>query len=74
VIPLVVDRNVDAFVMYGGHESGTDLSPDEIASLTHLAGAAAMARDHVRSISLRQQLDDAQRRLAAFVAPPRLAT
>ena len=33
VIPLVVDRIVEAFVMYGGHESGTDLSPDEIACL-----------------------------------------
>jgi hypothetical protein len=74
VIPLVVDRYVDAFVMYGGHESGTDLSPDEITTLAHLAEAAAMARDHVRSVSLRTQLDEAQRRLAAIVAPPRLAT
>jgi hypothetical protein len=74
VIPLAVDRNVDAFVMYGGHEAGTDLSPDEIATLVRLADAAAMARDHVRSISLGQQLEAAQRRLAALVSPPRLAT
>jgi GAF domain-containing protein len=74
IIPLAVDRSVDAFVMYGGHESGTDLSPDEISTLAHLADAAAMARDHVRSVSLRQQLEDTQRRLAAFVTPPRLAT
>jgi hypothetical protein len=60
--------------MYGGHEAGTDLSPDEIATLVRLADAAAMARDHVRSISLGQQLEAAQRRLSALVSPPRLAT
>ncbi len=65
VIPLAVGRSVDAFVLYGGHASGTDLSPDEIACLEQLVRAAAMAREHVRATSLRRQLEDAQRRLAA---------
>jgi hypothetical protein len=69
VIPLVVDRVVDGFAMYGGHASGTDLSPDEIACLERLVRSAATARDHVRSISLRRQLEEAQRRLAGFLAP-----
>jgi hypothetical protein len=69
VIPLNVDRFVDGFVLYGGHGSGTDLSPDEITCLVRLAAAGAAARDHVRGISLRQQLEDAQRRLAALITP-----
>ena len=69
VIPLVVERTVEAFVMYGGHESGTDLSPDEIACLEDLARAAAMARDHVRSVGLRRQLEETQRRLAGLMTP-----
>jgi len=69
IIPLVVDRNVDAIVMYGGHQSGTDLSPDEIECLVRLAAAAAAARDHVRSVFLREQLEEAQRRLAGFMKP-----
>lgn len=69
IIPLVVDHIVDAFVMYGGHESGTDLSPDEIACLERLVRSAATARDHVRSVSLRRQLEETQRRLAACLTP-----
>jgi hypothetical protein len=74
ILPLVVDRAVDAIVLYGGHESGTDLSPDEISSLVQLASAAAIARDHVRAISVSRQLEDAKRRLAAFMKPSIPAT
>jgi len=65
---------LDAIVLYGGHESGTDLSPDEISSLVQLASAAAIARDHVRAISISRQLEDAKRRLAAFMKPSIPAT
>jgi hypothetical protein len=68
IIPLGVDA-VDAFVMYGGHHAGTDLSPDEIECLVRLAAAASAARDHVRTISLRRQLEELQHRLAALASP-----
>jgi hypothetical protein len=66
VVPLRLDRTVDAFVMYGGHRSGTDLSPDEIAALVRLAEAAAAAREHVRSVALCVQLDGLRSRLAGL--------
>ncbi len=66
VIPLRLDRAVDAFVMYGGHRTGTDLSPDEIACLVRLADAASAAREHVRSVAVRAHVDGLQRRLAGL--------
>ncbi len=67
-IPLSVDRTIDTFVLYGGHNSGTDLTPDEIACLARFAAAAAAARDHVCSVSLRRQVEELQSRLAALAA------
>jgi hypothetical protein len=68
-IPLVTDRKVTAFVSYGGHHTGTDLSPDEIACLVKLAAAAAAAREHVRTVTLQQQLEALQRRLLQIATP-----
>jgi hypothetical protein len=68
IIPLIVDRALTAFVMYGGHDSGTDLSPDEIECLVNLAKAAAAAREHVRNLAIRAQLEAAQRRITQLTA------
>lgn len=67
-IPLVTGRDVDAFIFYGGHANGTDLSPDEIVAFTRLARAAARARDHVLVTTARRQLDALQARVAALSA------
>lgn len=69
IIPLLVDREVDAFVLYGGHGSGTDLSPDEIGCLCDLASAAAVARDRVRNAAIRTELESLRRRLSPAPAP-----
>jgi hypothetical protein len=68
VIPLVNGREVDAFVFYGGHVNGTDLSPDEIAAFSRLTRAAARARDHVLVKAARLQLDALQQRVSALSA------
>ena len=68
VIPLVVDRTLDAFVVFGGHTTGTDLSPDEIATLVTLAEAAAAARDHLQAASLRAEVTELRGRLQTAVA------
>lgn len=67
-IPLGTDHMPDAVVLYGGHDTGTDLSPDEVEDLVWLAAAAAAARDHVRTVSLRRQVQELQQRLAPAVA------
>ena len=40
-VPLRQDREVTALVLYGAHESGIMLDPQEISSLKKLAGPAA---------------------------------
>lgn len=63
ILPLNVDRRVPAIVMYGGHPSGTDLSPDEIACLTAVAAAGASARERVRTQHLAEQLSALRQQL-----------
>jgi hypothetical protein len=66
VIPVAVERSVDAFVCYAGHLTGTDLTPDEIALLARLARAGGFARDHVLARMERSQLEQLRRTLASL--------
>jgi hypothetical protein len=75
VIPLAIERNVEAFVVYGGHTNGSDLLPDEITILVALASAATAARDHVAAKVARRQVEEYRRTLASLNVPnPRPAT
>lgn len=51
-IPLVVRHELLGFVLYGGHNGGEAIDPDEQATLVHLAHAAASAYEHIRAKTL----------------------
>ncbi len=51
-IPLVARHEMLGFVLYGGHNGGEAIDPDERQTLVHLADAATTAYEHVQSKSL----------------------
>jgi hypothetical protein len=55
-VPLVFNRQVEAFVLYGGHSGGADLTPDEVEVLVRFVRAADAARAHVQAIGLRREV------------------
>jgi hypothetical protein len=57
-VPLVFNRQVEAFVLYGGHSGGTDLTPDEVEVLVRFVRAAGAARAHVQVIGLRREIGE----------------
>jgi hypothetical protein len=63
-IPLVCDRDIRAIALYGGHDSGTDLSPDEISCLEALVAAGSAAYEHLRNVALQRQIEALRRQLA----------
>ncbi|MGA8532589.1 MAG: PDZ domain-containing protein [Candidatus Tumulicola sp.] len=56
--PVAVGNRLDAIALYGGHNGGEDLDPDERQSLRALASAAALAYDHIRAQELRRKLEE----------------
>ncbi len=68
VIPLIVDGRLDGFVIFGGHGTGTDLSPDEIEPLVALAEAAAAAHAHLEAAALRAEVAALRVRLQTVTA------
>jgi hypothetical protein len=55
-IPIRDRLTCHAIALYGPHATGADLSHDELAMLTRLAEAAALAYRHVEANALRLQL------------------
>lgn len=60
-LPVFVRDQVDGIALYGGHETGEAIDPDEIRAITALCVAAAAALDHLEAEDLRSQLDEAKR-------------
>ena len=56
-IPVSVRGELRAICLYGSHEHGEALDPDEVQTLFALATAAAAAFDHVEAADLRRRLE-----------------
>ena len=65
-VPIVVRHQLEAFVLYSGHNGGEALDPDELRSLRQLATPAAAAYDHLEAEALRAQLEVLQADNAAL--------
>jgi hypothetical protein len=59
-VPIAAGNRLEAVAIYGGHDGGEDLDPDERRVLRALAGAAALAYDHLRATDLRERLEEAR--------------
>ncbi|MBV9647882.1 MAG: hypothetical protein JO043_10500 [Candidatus Eremiobacteraeota bacterium] len=55
-IPVSFRHHLVAFALYGSHESGETLDPEERVMLRSLATAAAAAYDHLEAVALREEL------------------
>ncbi|MDB5028710.1 MAG: hypothetical protein JWO66_2399 [Candidatus Eremiobacteraeota bacterium] len=54
-LPILIRRHLNGIVLYGAHEHGADIDPDEERSLTGLAASAAIAYEHVEAETLRAE-------------------
>jgi hypothetical protein len=55
-LPLMRRHELLGIVFYGGHESGGDVEPEEVAALRSVADAAAATYDHLDTLALRAEL------------------
>jgi len=69
-VPVVLRRELLGITLYGPHTNGSDLDPDEVASLYHLARAAQATYDHLRALELEGQVKELQDEVAALQAKP----
>jgi hypothetical protein len=60
-IPLMDRNELTGIVLYGGHESGGDLEPDELRALEAMTESAADAYHHLQVVALRHELDALRR-------------
>jgi len=58
-----------AVALFGPHQSGNDITPDESEMLEHLTARAAMAYERVVTAMLRKQVADLQHQLSARQPP-----
>ena len=64
--PIFVRHELQAIVLYGGHETGEAIDPDEVRVLESLCVGAAAALDHLEAVELRRRLEESERALAAL--------
>lgn len=54
-VPVVVRHELVSFTLYGAHQNGAQLDPDEIELLSELAKEAARAYDHIEAVRVRER-------------------
>jgi len=57
-MPVSVRNDLRAFALYGPHQRGDDLDPDEVSVLNSLSVAASSAMDHVEAAELRRKIEN----------------
>jgi len=62
-LPIVVAERLEALALYGAHESGDDLDPEERRNIGALARAAAHAFDHIELVGLRRRTAELEAKL-----------
>jgi hypothetical protein len=65
-VPISSGHRLDAIALYGGHNGGEDLDPDERRSLRGLAGGAARAYDHIAAEDLSKTVEELRAENAAL--------
>jgi len=55
-VPLTMRGELSGFVVYGAHENGADIDPDEQRALVPLVRNAAIAYDHLETAALRARV------------------
>ncbi len=73
-VPVVVERSLEAIALYGGHLGNEALDPDELRSLRHLGGAAAVGYEHIVAAELRSRLESVEAENAALRSVERKLT
>lgn len=56
-LPIMARHELLAFALYGAHENGADLDPDEVGSIGNLAVGAAVAYQHLEAESMKRKVD-----------------
>jgi len=62
-MPIAVRGQLVALAFYGAHNTGADLDPDEIHTISNLAVGAGVAYDHLKAQEMQSQLEAAQARI-----------
>jgi len=55
-VPVFVRSTLTAIAVYGAHENGEDIDPDEAASLEAMAAAAGQAYDHLETVRMEREI------------------
>jgi hypothetical protein len=55
-IPIIAQRSLAGFVLYGPHDSGAEIDPDEVKGLAHLCRAAQVTYESLRAQELESEL------------------
>jgi len=55
-LPIMARRELLAFALYGGHDHGPDLAPDEVKPIGGLAIGAAVAYEYLEAKALRSEI------------------
>jgi hypothetical protein len=61
-VPIAARHELLAFALYGPHESGEMIDPEERSTLGDLAVAAAAAYDHLEAADLKREVHELRRR------------
>lgn len=69
VFPIVVDNQLMALVLYGAHNDGDDLNPEEIRMLSAFINVAAAAHEHAELHELRARVEALEGRTIAGGTP-----
>ncbi len=55
-MPIIAQRSLAGFVLYGPHDSGAEIDPDEVKGLAHLCRAAQVTYENLRAQELESEL------------------
>ncbi|HXW76215.1 MAG TPA: hypothetical protein VEJ20_02275 [Candidatus Eremiobacteraceae bacterium] len=73
-LPIVFRHDLRAIVLYGAHESGEAIDPDEIKLMEKIASMASAAVEHLEAVELRRQVGAMAQELARYRASAGLAS
>jgi hypothetical protein len=68
-MPITMRGELDGFVVYGAHQNGADIDPDEQRALAPLVRNAAIAFDHLETVALRARVADLEAKLLQLTQP-----
>ena len=67
-LPVFIRHELRAIALYGPHETGEAIDPDEMRALTALCSAAGTALDHTAAAELSERLEEYRQTVSALKA------